>query len=140
MVRDLPAGEPDATVAIEPPPGAQWLRLYERGIPVDVLTAVVDGDVVFATPPTPPWGVRPSRPRPTAPAGRVCRRCASPTSSGEKAMRATLCAALLAWATERGAQRCYAQVLADNARRDRAVRAAGLRRAAPARYVDARSL
>ena len=49
MVRDLPAGEPDATVALTPRPDAQWLALYQRQVPVDVLTAVVDGDVVFAT-------------------------------------------------------------------------------------------
>ncbi len=30
MVRDLPAGEPDATVTLAPRPDEQWLRLYER--------------------------------------------------------------------------------------------------------------
>ena len=49
MVRDLPTGEPDATVALAPRPDATWLALYQRQVPVDVLTAVVDGDVVFAT-------------------------------------------------------------------------------------------
>ncbi|MGZ6777905.1 MAG: GNAT family N-acetyltransferase, cg3035/Rv0428c family, partial [Mycobacterium sp.] len=49
MVRDLPAGASDAAVALAPRPDATWLRLLEREVPVDVLTAVVGGAVAFAT-------------------------------------------------------------------------------------------
>src|ERR1700730_17090915 len=38
-----------SAVAVAARPDDEWLRLYRRDVPVDVLTAVIDGDVAFAT-------------------------------------------------------------------------------------------
>jgi N-acetylglutamate synthase len=48
MVRDVASGEPDAMVTLAPRPDKRWLQVYERDVPVDVLTAV-DGEVVFGS-------------------------------------------------------------------------------------------
>jgi N-acetylglutamate synthase len=140
MVRDLPGGEPDAKAALAPRPDAQWLRLYERKVPVDVLTAVVGGTVVFAT-------------RDDAAVGRAALTAAPDGTrwAGLSAVRVAdghrrrgharkLCSALLAWATERGAARCYAQVLADNAAAIGLYEQLGFTVQHRARYIDARSL
>ena len=73
--------EPDPSVRLSARPDDAWLRLYRREIPVDVLTAVVDGELVFGTHPDGGGRARPRSPtRPTAPAGWACRRCARPTT------------------------------------------------------------
>ncbi|WP_371871107.1 N-acetylglutamate synthase, CG3035 family [Mycolicibacterium agri] len=115
MVRDLPAGRPDPAVTLAPEPDAKWLRLYERDVSTDVLTAVVDGVVTFAT-------------RDDAAVGRAAVTAAPDGSrwAGMSAVRVVdahrrrghareLCAALMSWASAQGAQHCYVQVLADNA-------------------------
>ena len=131
MVRDLPAGEPDATVTLAPRPDAQWLRLYERKVPVDVLTAVVDGVVVFATSGDAAVGraAVTAAPDGTRWAGLSAVRVADGQRRSGHARG--LCSALLAWAAEQGARSCYVQVLGRQRRRDRAVRAAGLHHSAP---------
>ena len=49
---------------------------------VDVLTAVLDGEVGFATiGPTPPWAAPPSPRHPTARGGRACRPCRWPSDA-----------------------------------------------------------
>src|SRR5262249_205824 len=40
-------GEASSDVTISATPDGQWLRVYQREVPVDVLTAVVDGEVAF---------------------------------------------------------------------------------------------
>ena len=80
-----------------------------------MLTAVVDGDVVFAT-------------RGDAAVGRAAVTAAPDGTrwAGVSAVRVAdgqrrqgharaLCSALMAWAAEQGAHRCYVQVLVDNA-------------------------
>lgn len=136
MVRDLPAGQSDATVTLAPRPDARWLRLYEREVPVDVLSAVVDGVVVFAT-------------RDDAAVGRAAVTTAPDGTrwAGLSAVRVAdghrregharaLCTALLAWATEHGADRCYVQVLADNAPAIGLYEQLGLHTQHRARYID----
>jgi N-acetylglutamate synthase len=140
MVADLPAGAPDSAVTLAPRPDAQWLRLYEREVPVDVLTAVVDGVVVFAR-------------RGDAAVGRAAVTAAPDGTrwAGLSAVRVAdahrrrgharqLCAALLGWATEHGARHCYVQVLADNAPAIALYEQLGFTAQHRERYVDARSL
>jgi N-acetylglutamate synthase len=51
-----------------------------------------------------------------------------------------LCSVLLAWAAERGATRCYVQVLDDNAAAIALYESMGFTTTHRARYVDARNL
>ena len=140
MAREVAAGKPVPTVTLDDAPDAEWLRLYRREVPVDVLTAVVDGEVVFAKV-----------------AGRAVGRAAVTTAPdggrwvGLSAVRVDeesrgrglgrgLCSALLAWGAERGAARGYAQVLADNAAAVALYESIGFEVQHRSRYVDARSL
>jgi N-acetylglutamate synthase len=140
MVRDLPAGQPDTTVAVAPQPDATWLGIYERDVPLDVLTAVVDGVVAFAT-------------RGGAAVGRGAVTTAADGTrwAGVSAMRVAeahrrhgharaVCSALMAWATERGAEHCYAQVLVDNAAAIALYEQLGFTMQHRARYIDGRIL
>lgn len=116
LARDLDAvEEPDATVSLAPSPNDDWLRLYERDIPVEVLTSVVDGETVFAS----------------VAGAAVARGAVTTTIDGGRwvgisALRVTdaarrqgharrLCSALMSWGAEHGASHAYAQVLIDNA-------------------------
>ena len=141
MVRDLPAGASDATVTLAPRPDATWLRIYERDVPVDVLTAVVDGEVVFATrgdaavgraavtsaPDGTRWaGLSAVRVADGAPATRPrARTVFGPVGVGRRARRAT---------------HCYVQVLADNTAAIALYESLGFSPQHRSRYVDARSL
>jgi GNAT superfamily N-acetyltransferase len=140
MVRDVPAGGTDETVTLVPAPDDRWMALYQRDIPADVLTAVVDGVVVFAV-------------RGDAGVGRAAVTVAPDGTRwvGLSAVRVAeqqrrrgharaLCSALLTWAAERGAIRCYVQVLDDNAAAIALYESMGFTAQHRARYVDARSL
>lgn len=140
MVRDLPADESDATVTLASRPDSGWLARYERKVPVDVLTAVVDGDVVFAT-------------RGDAAVGRAAVTAAPDGTrwAGMSAVRVAdgrrregharaVCSTLMAWATERGAQHCYVQVLVDNAPAIALYEQLGFTTQHHARYIDGHSL
>ncbi|RDH77272.1 GNAT family N-acetyltransferase [Mycolicibacterium moriokaense] len=137
MVRDLPAAAADTSVTLAPQPDSTWLRLYEREVPVEVLTAVVDGVVVFATLGDAAVGRGAVT---TAPDGR--------RFAGMSAVRVTdghrrrghareLCTALLAWAADQGADTCYAQVLVDNAPAIALYEQLGFTAQHRARYFDA---
>jgi N-acetylglutamate synthase len=140
MVRDLPAGEHDATLAMAPRPDENWLRLYERNVPVDVLAAVVDGVVAFAR----RGGAAVGRAAiTTAPDGtRRAGLSAVRVADGQRRRghARALCSALMAWAGEQGAGSCYVQVLVDNAAAIALYEQLGFVAAHRARYIDARSL
>lgn len=140
MVRDLPAGEPDATVRMAPRPDERWLALYEREVPLEVLTATVDGVVVFATSGDAAVGRAAVTPAPDGRrwAGLSAVRVAEGRRRAGHAR--ALCSALLAWATEQGADGCYAQVLADNAAAIALYERLGFATQHTTRYLDARSL
>jgi N-acetylglutamate synthase len=140
MARDLGADEPDSTVTLAPRPDEQWLRLYERDVPVDVLTAVVDGEVAFAT----IAGAAVGR-------GAVTNAPDGSRWVGMSAVRVTeeqrrrgharrLCAALLAWGFRRGATRAYVQVVVDNTAGIALYESMGFTTQHRSRYVDARTL
>ena len=140
MVRDLPAGEPDATVTLTPRPDERWLRLYEREVPVDVLTAVVDGEVVFGR--IGDAGVGRAAvtvvPDGTRWVGLSAVRVAEEWRGRGHARR--LCSALLAWGDGLGATSVYAQVLVDNAAAIALYESMGFAVQHRERYLDARRL
>ncbi|OHT92277.1 N-acetylglutamate synthase, CG3035 family [Mycobacterium syngnathidarum] len=123
MVRELPAVPvPSVTPAQPSPPSvtlaqqpdAQWLQLYEREVPVDVLTAVADGELTFAT----VAGCAVGRGAvTTAPDGTAWLGISSvrvgPAHRRQGHARA-VCEALLSWGAAAGAGRAYVQVELDN--------------------------
>jgi N-acetylglutamate synthase len=140
MVRDLDIGEPYEAVMLTPVPDDAWLRLYERDIPVDVLTAIVDGDVAFASIADTAVGRAAVT---TAPDGtRWAGLSAVRVAEGRRRQGHghALCSALLAWAAEQGAVRSYVQVLTDNAAAITLYERMAFTPSHRARYLDARSL
>jgi N-acetylglutamate synthase len=139
MTGDVTTRRPFA-VSIAARPDNEWLRLYRREVPVDVLTAVIDGEVAFAT----AAGAAVGRAAVTAAPDGTCWVGLSAVHVAEGARRRGLarglCEALLAWAAERGATRAYVQVLADNTAATRLYESMGFSVHHRSRYVDARSL
>jgi ribosomal protein S18 acetylase RimI-like enzyme len=140
MTGDVAVGAPCDAVTIATRPHDEWLRLYQRNVPAAVLTAVVDGEVAFAT----IAGAAVGRAAVTmAPDGTPWVGL-SAVRVGEKSRRRGLaravCAALLAWGAEHGATRAYVQVLADNSAATRLYESMGFGVHHRSRYVDARSL
>ncbi|MGV0597235.1 N-acetylglutamate synthase, CG3035 family [Mycolicibacterium vulneris] len=114
MVRELPAQAATPAVALAPQPDAEWLRLYERDVPVDVLTAVVDGALTFATVPDSAVGRGAVT---TAPDGTPWLGISSVRVSAAHRRQGharAVCEALLAWGAETGAGQAYVQVEVDN--------------------------
>jgi GNAT superfamily N-acetyltransferase len=133
---------PVAPTVVSPRPDERWMGLYARAVDVfvDVLTAVLDGELGFAT-----W------------ADAAVGRCAvTPAPDGTRwaglaAVRVdegrrregharALCSALLAWAAERGATQAYVQVLSDNVAAMSLYRSMGFTTQHRVRYVDGRTL
>ncbi|WP_210687030.1 GNAT family N-acetyltransferase [Mycolicibacterium sp. GESEQ-9] len=114
MVREPAAASTTPTVTLAQQPDAQWLAIYERDVPVDVLTAVIDGRLTFST----VSGCAVGRGAvTTAPDGTpwlgISSVRVSPAHRGQGHARA-VCEALLAWGAESGARRAYVQVEVDN--------------------------
>ena len=139
MVRDLPA-EPRAAMTLLDRPDETWLRVYERDVPPEVLSAVVDGEVAFGRIDDAAVG------RAAVTAGHDGARWVglSAVRVAEDRRRMgharTLCAALLAWGAGRGATRAYVQVIADNTGAISLYEAMGFTAQHRERYVDARRL
>jgi ribosomal protein S18 acetylase RimI-like enzyme len=121
-------------------PDDEWLRVYRREVPVDVLTAVVDGEVAFAS----IAGAGVGRAAVTvAPDGRRWVGLSAVhviEEARRRGLARDLCAALLAWGGDRGATRAYVQVLADNTAAVRLYESMGFTVHHRSRYLDARSL
>ena len=112
LVRDMHTAEPDPSVRLSARPDEDWLRLYQRQIPVDVLTAVVEGELVFGRHPdasTARASVT-DAPDGTRWVGLSAVRLADPQQDAGRA----LCEALLAWGAARGATRGYIRILDDD--------------------------
>jgi GNAT superfamily N-acetyltransferase len=103
------------SVTLTSRPGDDWLAVHPRGVPIDVLTAVIDGEVAFAS----LAGAAVGRGAVTvAPDGTRWAGLSSvhvAEGARRRGLARALCEALLGWATERGATRAYVQVLTDNA-------------------------
>lgn len=115
MTRELASpGALDTQVTLTSRPTSGWLELHPRGIPLDVLTAVVDGEVTFAMLP----GAAVGRAAVTAAPDGTRWAGVSAVHVDDAARRhglgRSLCDALLDWAVGRGATRAYVQVLAAN--------------------------
>ena len=115
MVNDLSGGEAHPEVTLLDRPDPAWLTCYERDVPVPVLTAVIDGEVVFAS----VAGAAVGRGAvTTAPDGTVWLGISAvhvDSAHRRRGHARTLCRALIDWGARRGATRAYVQVLSDNA-------------------------
>ncbi|HYB82804.1 MAG TPA: GNAT family N-acetyltransferase [Mycobacterium sp.] len=107
-VRDVSGREPDQSVTLSARPDDAWLRLYHREVPFDVLTAVVDGELMFGTYP----GLAVARAAVTnAPDGtRGVGLSAMRAADDQAGPASRVCEALLAWGARRGASRSYVRV------------------------------
>jgi N-acetylglutamate synthase len=109
LVRDVRLAEPDPSVRLSDRPDEAWLRLY-RQVPVDVLTAVVDGELAFGR----HSDLATARASVTdAPDGSRWVGLSALRVAGQDAGR-SLCQALLAWGAARGATRGYVRVRDDD--------------------------
>jgi N-acetylglutamate synthase len=109
LVRGVHTAEPDPAVRLSSQPDDAWLRLYRREVPVDVLTAVVDGELVFGQ----HGDLAVARASVTdAPDGtRWVGLSAARVAGQHPGAARALCEALLAWGAARGATRGYVRVL-----------------------------
>jgi len=112
LVRNVHTAEPDPSVRLSVGPDDAWFRLCQCEIPVDVLTAVVDGELVFGTHPNAAVGraAVTDAPDGTRWVGLSTVWVADLNSDAGRA----LCEALLAWGASRGATRGYIRVRDDD--------------------------
>jgi GNAT superfamily N-acetyltransferase len=140
MTGGLASYQAGRAVTIAGQPDDEWLRLYRREVPADVLTAVIDGQAAFAE----VAGAAVGRAAVTeAPDGTRWVGLAAVhvvEEARRRGLARDLCAALLAWGGERGATRAYVQVLADNTAASQLYESMGFSVHHRSRYVDARSL
>jgi ribosomal protein S18 acetylase RimI-like enzyme len=139
MTGDVTAQHVSA-VAIAARPDDEWLRLYRREVPVDVLIAVVDGEVAFATSSGAAVGRGAVTESPDGTRWVGLSAVHVVEEARRRGLARELCFALLAWGAERGAARAYVQVLADNTAATRLYESMGFSVHHRSRYVDARSL
>jgi N-acetylglutamate synthase len=139
MTGDVMTPRP-SSVAIAARPDDEWLRLYRRDVPVDVLTAVLDGEVAFATSSAAAVGRGAVTESPDGTRWVGLSAVHVVETARRRGLARELCEALLAWGAERGATRAYVQVLADNTAATRLYESMGFSVHHRSRYVDARSL
>ncbi len=139
LVREV-GGHELGPVSFADSPDADWRALYHRDVPLDVLTAVVDGAVTFAT----IAGSAVARGAVTAaPDGSRWVGISSVRVADDCRRRGhgrAICEALLGWGAEHGARRAYVQVLADNDAALSLYRMMGFRLHHSLRYVNVATL
>jgi N-acetylglutamate synthase len=138
LVLDLPGPPGAAHATLAAAPDDTWLTLYRRPIPVDVLTAVLNGEVTFGSIADAAVGRAAVT---TAPDGTRWVGLSAVEVSEDRRRRGygwALCAALLDWGADRGATRGYVQVLTDNVGAITLYESMGFRGHHRSRYVDAR--
>jgi len=118
-------------------PDADWLTVYERPVPVEVLTAVLDGTVTFAVLPETAVGrgAVTLAPDGTRWLGISSLRVA--TDRRRQGHARAVCSALLQWGAARGATRVYVQVLSENTSAITLYHSMGFRLHHHHRYIDA---
>ena len=140
MVADLPETTTVAGAVLLDRPDAAWLARYGRDVPPAVLTAVIDGEVVFATAADAAVGRGAVTTAPDGTRWLWHFGCSRPGRAPQARPRRALCRALLAWGADRGAERVYVQVLTDNAAAIALYASLGFGLHHHHRYVDARDL
>ena len=129
---ELPAG---SDVALPPRPDDRWLEIYGQDTPVEALSAVIDGEVAFATVADAAVGrVSVS----TAPDGRVWAGLSDVVvleSERRRRLGRKVCAEMLAWASGHGATHAYVRVPDDNAAATTLAESMGFRLHHRARYI-----
>jgi N-acetylglutamate synthase len=139
MTRDLAAPPVQTTspVTLASRPDNEWLQLYRRRVPVDVLTAVIDGELTFAT----IHGTAVGRAAITESPDGTRWLGLSAVHVVEEARRhgsaRAVTAELLAWGAEHGTSRAYVQVLVDNTPARRLFESAGFAAHHRSRYIRA---
>jgi GNAT superfamily N-acetyltransferase len=140
MTTDMGSRWPGHTVSLASRPDDEWMRLYQRPVPVDVLTAVLSGELTFATIP----GAAVGRAAITvAPDGtRWLGLSALMVSEGHRRRghARNLCTSLLDWGARHGATRAYTQVEIDNASAATLFESMGFTEHHRSRYVRADAL
>ncbi len=110
LVRDVHSAKPDPSVRLLDRPDDAWLHLYRREVPADVLTAVVDGELVFGM----HTDLAVARASVTdAPDGTRWVGLSAMRVADQDAGRA-LSEALLAWGAAGGATRGHVRILEDD--------------------------
>ncbi|TQK30357.1 GNAT family N-acetyltransferase [Arthrobacter sp. SLBN-53] len=139
LVHDLSPAPPLPGVALAAAPDEQWLRIYERDVPPEILTAVIDGTVTFASVGDAVGrGAVTTAPDGSRWLGVSCVRVAE--SARRQGLARGVFAALSAWGAEQGATRAYVQVLEDNAPAQALYESLGFALHHRHRYVRADSL
>lgn len=140
MTADLVQDALEAVVSLHNRPNQDWMTIYDRDIPVDVLLASSTGNVTFASIPDSCVGRGAIT---TAPGGTSWLGISSvntvATQRREGHARA-LCGALKQWGAQHGAQRAYVQVALNNTAAISLYESLGFRLHHHYRYLDARSL
>lgn len=136
MTRQLVDAPAQPGVSLTSQPGDDWLSAHPRRVPLDVLTAVIDGELAFAT----VAGAAVGRgaltvaPDGTRWAGLSCVHVGE--ASRRRGLARLVCDALLDWAVARGATRAYVQILADNTAATRLYASMGFGEHHRSRYVS----
>lgn len=116
-------------------PDGQWLRIHGADVPAEVLSAVVDGEVAFATVDDVAIGRVTVT---TAPGGRVWAGLSDVVvleSERRRGLGRAVCAEMLAWAARRGATHAYVRVPDDNTAAIALAESMGFRLHHRSRYV-----
>ncbi|BBX84626.1 N-acetylglutamate synthase, CG3035 family [Mycolicibacterium aubagnense] len=130
---ELPGGGSD--VALPPHPDNRWLAISGQDVPVEALSAVIDGEVAFATVSDAAVGRVAVT---TAPDGRVFAGLSDVAvleSERRRGLGRKVCAEMLAWASSRSATHAYVRVPDDNAAALALAESMGFRLHHRARYV-----
>ncbi|MCV7421120.1 GNAT family N-acetyltransferase [Mycobacterium yunnanensis] len=115
MARHLADGVDAAPLKVTSRPDDDWLRLHPRRVPVDVLTAVVDGVVGFGHVEDAAVGRAAVTAAPDGTRWVGLSSVHVAEHARRRGLARALCEALLRWGADQGATRAYVQVLADNA-------------------------
>ena len=140
MTRDIGPSQVDRAVTLASRPDDNWLRTYQRDVPASVLTAVIDGEVAFAT----IAGAAVGRaavtvsPDGTRWVGLSALRVAE--DARRRGHARSLCSALLAWGADNGATRAYTQAVVENTTATRLFESMGFVVHHRSRYVRADAL